>query len=118
MPLNGKDSRMAYDEALGERIKSVLDEIAPYVEKKMFGGVGFMIQGNMACGVHKDMLIVRLDKDQYDEDIQLPVTKPFDITGREMRGWMLVSAMGVKKDADLKHWVETGVQFARSLPPK
>jgi TfoX/Sxy family transcriptional regulator of competence genes len=109
---------MAYDEDLGNRIKAVLEETTAFEEKKLFGGVGYMIRGNMACGVHKHMLVVRLEKEQYDRDIQLPTTKPFDITGREMRGWMLVNSQGVQKEADLRHWVQTGVEFAMTLPPK
>jgi hypothetical protein len=109
---------MAYDEELGQRIKDILEETTAFDEKRMFGGVGFMVGGNMACGVHKDMLVVRLEKDQYDEDIKLPSTKPFDITGKEMRGWLLVSAEGVEKMNDLKEWVQIGVDFAKTLPPK
>lgn len=109
---------MAYDEELGKRIKSVLEETTAFEEVKLFGGVGYMIRRNMACGVHKDMLVVRLEKEHYDRDIQLPITQPFDITGREMRGWMLVSPQGVEKEADLRHWVQTGVEFALTLPAK
>ncbi|HEY69811.1 MAG TPA: TfoX/Sxy family protein [Anaerolineae bacterium] len=109
---------MAYDEGLAQRVHEVLSEEAGLVEKKMFGGVGFMLQGNMACGVHKDMLIVRVGKEGHDAAMNKPYTLPFDITGRAMRGWVMVAPEGVEQDADLEAWVQQGVAFARSLPPK
>lgn len=109
---------MAYDEGLGQRIREVLDEQPNLVEKKMFGGVGFMVQGNMACGVHKDMLIVRVGPDAYEETMQYPHTRPFDMTGRAMKGWVMVEPGGFESDTDLKDWVEQGLNFALALPPK
>ena len=109
---------MAYDEDLAQRIRGSLDQVPGIVEKKMFGGVAFMVQGNMACGVHKDMLMVRVGPERYEEMMQLPETKPFDITGRPMKGWLLVEAGGLENEADLKDWLSQGVEFAQSLPPK
>ena len=109
---------MAYDESLAGRIRGVLDQQPGLVEKKMFGGVGFMVHGNMACGVHKDMLMVRIGPDAYDETLENPHTKPFDITGRPMKGWVLVEPGGFTSEADLKVWVDTGLNFALTLPPK
>jgi TfoX/Sxy family transcriptional regulator of competence genes len=109
---------MAYDEGLGQRIREVLDEQPNLVEKKMFGGVGFMVQGNMACGVHKDMLIVRVGPDAYEETMQYPHTRPFDMTGRAMKGWVMVEPGGFESDEDLKDWVKQGLNFALTLPPK
>jgi TfoX/Sxy family transcriptional regulator of competence genes len=109
---------MAYDEALAQRIRAVLSDEAGLVEKKMFGGVGFMLQGNMACGVHKDKLIVRVGKEQHDAAMARPYTLPFDITGRAMTGWVMLALDGVEKDDDLEAWVRQGVAFARSLPSK
>ena len=109
---------MAYDEGLAQRIRAELDQVPDLVEKKMFGGVAFMVRGNMACGVHKDMLMVRVGPERYEETIQLPNTRPFDITGRVMKGWLLVEAGGMESEADLKDWLNQGVEFALTLPPK
>ena len=109
---------MAYDEGLGQRIREVLDDQPNLVEKKMFGGVGFMVHGNMACGVHKDMLIVRVGPKAYEETMKYPHTRPFDMTGRAMKGWVMVEPGGFESDIDLKNWVEQGLNFALTLPPK
>ena len=111
---------MAYDEGLAQRIGEVLDELAPpgRDEKKMFGGIGYLIQGNMACGVHKEHLIVRVGPARYQEALAAPHTRVFDMTGRAMKGWVMVSPDGCASDADLKAWVRQGVDFARSLPAK
>ena len=109
---------MAYDEGLEQRIREVLDEQPNLVEKKMFGGVGFMVQGNMTCGVHKDMLIVRVGPEAYEESLQYPHTRLFDMTGRAMKGWVMIEPEGIESDADLKQWVQSGLEFALTLPPK
>ncbi len=111
---------MAYDQGLEQRIQDILDELQPpqLVAKKMFGGVGFMVQGNMACGVHKDKLIVRIGPERHAWGIKMPHTLPFDITGKVMKGWVMVVAEGCESDKDLYEWVEQGVDFALSLPPK
>ena len=109
---------MAYDEVLASRIQGVLDQQPGLVEKKMFGGVAFLIQGNMAVGVHKDMLMVRVGPDAYDETMKYPNTRPFDLTGRAMKGWVLVEPDGITSESELKEWVEARVNFALTLPPK
>jgi hypothetical protein len=109
---------MAYDEGLAQRIHELLSDRPELVEKKMFGGVGFMLQGNMACGVNQDDLIVRVGPDKYETAVIRPHTKPFDFTGRPMKGWVMVGPEGYASDADLKDWVAQGVEFALSLPPK
>lgn len=109
---------MAYDEGLAERIREVLGDHPGLVEKKMFGGVGFMLKGNMACGVNKDDLIVRVGPDNYDEAVSRSHTRPFDFTGRPMKGWVMVAPAGYEADKDLEGWVEEGVVFALSLPEK
>jgi TfoX/Sxy family transcriptional regulator of competence genes len=109
---------MAYDEGLAQRIRELLKDMPGLVEKKMFGGVGYMLHGNMACGVNKDDLIVRLGPDRHEEVMGMPYTKPFDITGRTMKGWVMVMAEGCESDEDLGDWVQQGVDFALSLPPK
>lgn len=108
---------MPYNLKLAERIRSQLDGI-PFVEKKMFGGVGFLLNGNMACGVNKDNLIVRIDPEKQNALLKESYAKPFDLTGRPMKGWLVVEAEGFKTDKQLNTWVKEGVGFASSLPPK
>ena len=109
---------MAFDELLGARIRAALGLIPGLVEKKMFGGIGFLLHGNMACGVHKDYLIVRVGPDNYQQALSLPNTRPFDMTGKPMSGWIMVEPKGFKTDVQLKTWIGTGIDFARSLPIK
>jgi TfoX/Sxy family transcriptional regulator of competence genes len=109
---------MAFDEALAARIRSVLARRKGIVEKKMFGGVGFLLHGNMLVGVWKDALIVRLDPDEGDEALKEAHVKPFDITGRPMKGWILVLPEGIADDAQLQDWVQRAVEFVGKLPAK
>ncbi|MCP4538427.1 MAG: TfoX/Sxy family protein [Chloroflexi bacterium] len=109
---------MAYDEGLAQRVRELLDEQPGNVEKKMFGGVGFIIHGNMACGVHKNALVVRVGPERYQDTLAKPYTREFDITGRPMKGWVMVASDGYETDEVLKDWVQQGVEFALSLPPK
>lgn len=108
---------MAYNLKLAERIRSELSGI-PFDEKKMFGGVGYIINGNLACGVNKDDLIVRADPKKYDALLKKPHTRVFDMTGRPMKGWLVVEAQGCKTSRQLSAWVKEGVTFASTLPPK
>ena len=84
----------------------------------MFGGVGFLLNGNMLVGVWKDSLIVRLGPDKYDEALLEPHVKEFDITGRPMKGWVLVEPEGVEDDEQLKGWIERAMKFVGKLPAK
>jgi len=109
---------MAFDEGLAERIRSILDERQGLEEKKMFGGIGFLLRGNMACGVNKDELIVRVGTEKYEDMLSRSHVKVFDMTGRPMKGWVVVNPPGFEDDSDLAFWVGEGVEFALSLPPK
>ena len=109
---------MAYDQSLAQRIRAELNKLPDLQEKKMFGGVGFLVQGNMACGVHGEELIVRVGSQRYDEALSQPHTRPFDMTGRPMSGWVMVTPEGYETESDLRSWVRQGVEFARSLPAK
>ncbi len=109
---------MAYNEELADRVRAIVSGLQSFEEKKMFGGVGYMVGGNMACGVNKDDLIVRVGPDAYEAALGRMGAHEFDITGRPMRGWVAVSAEGYHEDADLRAWVEEGVNYAASLPPK
>ena len=108
---------MAYNIQLAERIRVQLEGL-PFVEKKMFGGVGFLLNGNMACGVNKDDLIVRVDPAKHNAMLKIAHVRPFDMTGRPMKGWLVVEADGVKTDKQLNTWIKHGVEFASTLPPK
>jgi len=109
---------MAFDSALAERIRKRLGKRAGLTEKKMFGGLAFLMRGNMCCGVHGSELIVRLDPAESDRALKQPHTRLFDISGRPMKGWLLVGPEGVATDADLGRWVERAAGYAGSLPPK
>ncbi len=109
---------MAYDENLALRVGAVLGNLPGLTEKKMFGGLGYLLNGNMACGVHKKFLIVRVGPDAYQDVLGRAHTKVFDITGRPMTGWVMVSPEGLKTDGNLQRWVIQGLDFAASLPPK
>lgn len=108
---------MPYILKLAERIRSELDGI-PVVEKKMFGGVGFLLKGNLACGVNKNDVIVRVDPEKHLGLLKKPHARPFDMTGRPMKGWLLIEAEGVKTDKQLSAWIKEGVEFASTLPAK
>ena len=109
---------MAYDENLARRIRAELGPMPGLVVKKMFGGVCVLVQGNMACGVHGDDLIVRVGLERYKETLARPHTKLFDLTGRPMSGWVMVTPAGVAGNEELAAWIRMGVEFALSLPAK
>lgn len=109
---------MVYDERLAQRIRELIIDAEGVEEKKMFGGVGFILQGNMACGVNREDLIIRVGPDHYQEALSEPNVKVFDLTGRAMTGWVAVQAPGYQLDSDLRKWVDRGLTFARTLPPK
>ena len=109
---------MAFDESLAARIRDALARKKGVEEKKMFGGVGFLLHGNMLVGVWKDSLIVRLDPDNYDDALLEPHVREFDITGRPMKGWVMVGPEGVENDEQLTAWIERATRFVRTLPAK
>jgi TfoX/Sxy family transcriptional regulator of competence genes len=109
---------MAYNEELAERIRAGLKLRRDVVEKKMFGGIGFLVNGNMVCGVNKQDLILRLSEDDFEKALKQPHVRIFDMTGRPMKGWILVSSGGYKSDKALQGWIEKGIAFAQTLPRK
>ena len=109
---------MAFDEKLAERMRKQLADQGGVVEKRMFGGVAFLLNGNMCCGVHQEALMVRLSPDAAAAALRQPHTRIFDLTGRPMKGWLLVDAEGLKTAAQLKRWIGQSVAFAASLPAK
>lgn len=109
---------MAYDELLAVRIRAALSDQSNLKEEKLFGGVCFMVNGNMACGVSKNDLIVRVGPEKHAAALARPHAHPFDMTGRPMAGWVSVASAGVAAEGDLQEWLRLGVDFASSLPPK
>jgi hypothetical protein len=109
---------MAFDESLAERIRQQLTWRKNLEEKKMFGGIGFLLNGNLLVGVWKDSLIARLGPEEGGEALKEPHVKQFDITGRAMKGWILVEREGVADDYQLKDWIERAAKFVGKLPAK
>jgi|SRR5882672_9580538 len=109
---------MAYDEKLAGRVRELLSKRKGVEEKKMFGGLAFLLNGNMSVGLHGAELIVRIDPAETDAALERPHTRIFDITGRPMKGWILVKPAGVAGEAALAAWVRKGADYAVSLPKK
>jgi TfoX/Sxy family transcriptional regulator of competence genes len=109
---------MAFDEALADRIRDVLASRPEVTERKMFGGIAFMLAGNMAVGVIGEDLMVRLDPDDAEKALGEPHARPMDFTGRPAKNMVYVDAEGTASDEDLAAWVEAGAAHAASLPPR
>ena len=109
---------MAFDETLAARIRDALARKKGVEEKKMFGCICFLLNGNVLAGVWKDSLIVRLGPDEGEVALREPHVREFDITGRPMRNWALVGPEGVEGDDQLKGWIERATKFVRTLPGK
>jgi TfoX/Sxy family transcriptional regulator of competence genes len=109
---------MAFSEVLSERIRQRLAQRKNVEEKKMFGGVGFLLNGNLLVGVWKEALVVRLGKEEGEEALKEPHVKEFDITGRPMRNWVLVGPEGVQDDERLSAWIRRAMKFVGALPAK
>ena len=109
---------MVFSEELAERIRQGLARRKGIEEKKLFGGIGFLLNGNMLVGVWKDSLIVRLGPEEGEEALKEPHVEEFDITGRPMKGWVLVEPEGVNGDDELKGWIQRAVKFVGKLPAK
>ncbi len=108
---------MAYDEALAERVRDVLTDDPAATERKMFGGLAFMVGGHMCCGIIGPDLMVRLGVEGATAALERPHVRPMDFTGRPMAGMVYVEPAGLIGDA-LRGWITEAVVFARSLPPK
>ncbi len=109
---------MAYDEELDRRVSSVVGDDLTITTKKMFGGVCYLCNGNMALGITGDDLMVRVGPERWEALLAEPNVREMDFTGRSMRGFVFVAADGLERDEDLERWVNIGVDFADSLPPK
>ena len=109
---------MPYNKEIDERIKKIVSHWKNADSKKMFGGVCHLLNGKMFCGVYKEFLILRLGKEEAEQILGLPFVRPFDITGRPMKGWVMIEQEGFKSDNELKSWLTQAKKFARSLSKK
>lgn len=109
---------MAYDAGLADRVRLILKRCGGFSECRMFGGVAFMINGHMCCGVTKTDLVLRLAPDEVITALGRPHTRPMDFTGRPMKSMIFVNAHGSHSDQTLREWVESAFAFVRTLPPK
>jgi TfoX/Sxy family transcriptional regulator of competence genes len=107
-----------YDEGLAERVRDSLAEQPGVSEKRMFGGLAFLVGGNMCVGIVKDALMVRVGPDAYEGALKQPHARKMDFTGRPMKGFVYVDPAGLESDADLRSWVQRGVAYGSSLPGK
>lgn len=109
---------MAFDEAVARRVRDALTGFPSVVEKKIFGGVSFMVRGNMCCGVIGDRLMVRVGAQAYEAALARPHVKVMDFAGRPMKGFVFVEPDGFASDGELREWIAQGMEFALTLPAK
>jgi TfoX/Sxy family transcriptional regulator of competence genes len=109
---------MAYDEHLAGRIRDAVAGESGIEEKKMFGGVGFLLGGNMLVGVWKDSLIARVGPEAYPAALKKRGVSEFDITGRAMAGWVLIDPSALKTERQLGKWIDLARSFVKTLPKK
>jgi hypothetical protein len=109
---------MPFDPGLAERLYGVVSHRRGLAEKKMFGGIGWMLNGNMCVGVYKDFLIVRVGQEQAERLDGKPGVGPMDITGKPMNGWLMVGPEGYEDDTDLKRYTDAAIDFVKTLPTK
>lgn len=109
---------MAYDEKLTGRLSALIRNRKDFSKKKMFGGIAFMLNGNMCFGVHKDSLVLRMDEETASQSLEQKYVKPFDITGRPMKGWIMVMKEGIKTKENLEKWTSLSIKFVKTLPGK
>jgi hypothetical protein len=109
---------MPFSQSLAQRVRQILTDQHGIVEKKMFGGVGFLLHGNLLVGIWHTSLIARVGPDQYQAALTEPNVREFDITGRPMRGWVMVEADGIDSDDRLRAWIDRSLEFVVNLPAK
>ncbi len=109
---------MAYDEKLADRIRESMKGKRGVIEKKMFGGVTFMLKDKMFCGIVKDELMIRLMENREEEALNNPHARPMDFTGRPMKGFVFVAPDGFKSKKALEAWIELGIEYVMKSPPK
>jgi len=109
---------MAYDEKIAERLSKAFSGHKSVQEKKMFGGIAYMFKNHMCVGIINDLLMVRVGPEQYEDALSEAHTRPMDFTGKPMKGYVYVEPEGFKTDKSLRKWVDKGIQFVKTLPPK
>jgi len=107
---------MAYDLHLADRVRSILERAGEFKEQKMFGGLAFLIDGHMCCGIVKSDLVLRLTPEQAAVSLRQPHTRPMDFTGKPLKSMIYVSAAGTDSDQALETWIDAALKVARSLP--
>lgn len=109
---------MPYDPALADRVRTLVGERTAFVEKKMFGGVAFLVGGHMTVGILASDLVVRVPPEENEAVLARPHTRPMDFTGRPMKGWIYVAPAGTKTAASLGAWIDRALAFVRARPAK
>ena len=109
---------MAYDEGIAERIRYAVADTPNVTEKKMFGGIAFLVNGHMCCGVTNETLMVRVGADNYESALARPHARTMDFTGKPLRGFVYVATAGFDTDDGLESWIRLGLDFVTTLPPK
>ena len=109
---------MPYEEALADRVRTLLKRRRGVEERKMFGGLAFLVNGHMACGVQQDCLVLRLGNNGAARALREPHTRPMDFTGKPVQSMVYIDPAGCAGDEELASWVNRAIRFARSLPPK
>jgi hypothetical protein len=109
---------MAFDEGLAVRIREHLEDVRGITEKKMFGGLAFLLEGKMCCGIMKDALLARVDPEAYEETSREPHVRPMEFTGTPMKGFLLVDPEGLELDRELGAWIDRGIAYARVVLKK
>ena len=109
---------MVYDEALAGRVRAVVGQREDVVARRMFGGLAFLVNGHMACGIQGDRLVLRLGAQGAAAALREPHTAPMDFTGRALKSMIYVDAAATRREVDLRRWVGLAVSFAGRLPPK
>lgn len=109
---------MAYDETVAARLREGLIGVPRVAEKKMFGGLAFLVNGHMCCGVVGDELMIRVGPEAYDKALAQPHAREMDFTGKAMRGFVYVGRAGFHREGALRAWIDRGLSFVTTLPPK
>ena len=109
---------MAYDREVAQRVREAMSGVSNVVEKKMVGGIAFMVQGNMCCGVIGEELMVRVGIDGYEDVLKRPHAREMDFTSKPLRGFVYVAPEGFESDNDLRTWIDRALVFVQSLPTK
>jgi hypothetical protein len=109
---------MVYSLTLADRVRHALRAERSITEKKLFGGIGFLLHGNLLVAVWQSSLIARVGAEQESDSLAQPNVRPFDVTGRPMKGWVMVDPDGLDRDAQVAEWIELALRFVETLPAK